>query len=71
MISKEYIEGLQKQVGELQQVAARLFDIGDGEVNVSRQRSNAEMAFYAQILHLQGYVEVLNADSWPSQSYKP
>jgi hypothetical protein len=69
MITKEYIEGLQRRITQLQADAAELFDIGNGEGNVSTQRSNAEIAFYADIMGLKGYVEVLNPGSFPSQTF--
>jgi hypothetical protein len=70
MITKEYIESLQKQIGDLQLDCMKLFNIGTGEKNVSSQRTNLEMMFYGKILHLKGFVEVLKADSFPKQSSK-
>ena len=68
MITKEYIEGLQNKIEQIVDHAGLLLDVGDGEFNVSLQRSNADMAFYAELKQLQGYVEVLNPDGFPSQN---
>lgn len=60
MITKEYIEGLQKKVEELVNSAADTLNSGEAD----------EVNLFAMIRHLQGYVEVLNADSYPSQNAK-
>ena len=61
-MNEEYIKRLVEISDKVRAMADTFFDVKNGSDNVSRQRSDAEMAFLSSIHYLSGYIDSIRPE---------